>query len=721
MKLAEEPFKVVGHLTVSRLLENGVEETLFHDNNIIVSGMSVGIARMFADDGTSDLTNFQINRFQLGVSGPTTTLTTSINQLSGALTREEYGQGKSNIITGAQTIGNKKFYNKAFVEIPRTNIQKMSSCVKFTLIVDENMANNILRDKKEAYINEIGLFMQDPHNEDASVLVAYKTFTKTLKTSDFSLIFRWTISIINTECIPINWNGEWLGFHVGDLDYHLNILPNPPSFIWFQGGHGIPVEDPDIPGLDDSYGIWDSNSHWNKTLQTHNPSTGVKTYYAQAPGYGVDTSSWPQKFVPTVFANSAASAAGLVHFSRLASCPSALSGIPEFSSGVQIAGSERQIYSYIRPYNGIWSDSLKDTESKSRLALHLNLLKQPWRDTHYNFDCLIYNGEDTYHSRKNFATYTKFSVSSYSDFGEIDDSAFKNIFREADALGYQNCIIPSFGAAFLWAFPRGLSGVSDTSTTAAAKVAEAYYEQAEELIPYALSSQSAYRINGRLVVSLYHNRTQPTFGPFRNGADPQEIVDFVNNMRARANHDFYVLTHPSEFDDDFTFSDWAFGGVRDGIYNELSSTYSAFDNPNRLYEWKVNQYEDAIDAMAGYPGRVLGLLLVPRFLDSNRSDGTVLPPERYIPDSPNSITMQVSAMHYFRGQGNPLKGGALVLSWDDHTEGHAMFPRTASSDALAFSALNTWDQAWSNYKNESYNPSITCPSSTFVAYGKPRG
>ena len=47
-------------------------------------------------------------------------------------------------------------------------------------------------------ITEVGLFVDKPYNafsSDATILVAYRTFPLIKKTNDFSLLFKWTISV----------------------------------------------------------------------------------------------------------------------------------------------------------------------------------------------------------------------------------------------------------------------------------------------------------------------------------------------------------------------------------------------------------------------------------------------------------------------------------------------------------------------------------------------
>ena len=62
----------------------------------------------------------------------------------------------------------------------------------------EEMANDLKdsEDTNDVYLNEIGLFMRNPTGALPvnPILVAYRNFSNIYKTSDFSLIFRWTLN-----------------------------------------------------------------------------------------------------------------------------------------------------------------------------------------------------------------------------------------------------------------------------------------------------------------------------------------------------------------------------------------------------------------------------------------------------------------------------------------------------------------------------------------------
>ena len=79
-----------------------------------------------------------------------------------------------------------------FVLIPFHNVSRINNTsVRYTIILDEEAANNVGQG-----LDEIGLFMKNPRGaaKDASILVAYRKFSSIDKSSDYGLVFRWTIT-----------------------------------------------------------------------------------------------------------------------------------------------------------------------------------------------------------------------------------------------------------------------------------------------------------------------------------------------------------------------------------------------------------------------------------------------------------------------------------------------------------------------------------------------
>ena len=61
--------------------------------------------------------------------------------------------------------------------------------VTYILYIDRETCNNQI-------VNEIGLFMENPlgYSTKLSNMVAYRPFVSISKTSDFSLLFKWTLN-----------------------------------------------------------------------------------------------------------------------------------------------------------------------------------------------------------------------------------------------------------------------------------------------------------------------------------------------------------------------------------------------------------------------------------------------------------------------------------------------------------------------------------------------
>lgn len=197
-----EELDVKGHLTISKLYKDGQEEVVFDDHNIIVSGMGVALSHLFALSGSNSVLDYQIDRFQIGVSGGTELEVYSTNTLSGPVTSiTEYGLDSNIIVASGHQIINNSIvaFDTWYGIIPQQNITRIDdTTVRYTILLDENCCNavNIVRDSTEMSINEIGLFIKNIkfNDPEAPILVAYRHFDEIKKTSDFSIIFRWSIN-----------------------------------------------------------------------------------------------------------------------------------------------------------------------------------------------------------------------------------------------------------------------------------------------------------------------------------------------------------------------------------------------------------------------------------------------------------------------------------------------------------------------------------------------
>lgn len=196
-----EYLNVRGHVTVHKLLNDGNEELIYDEHNVIVSGMGLGLASFFGLSGSTSILDYQIDRFQLGLSGNIVNEVSSTNQLSAALSSSyEYTGdfGEIPTVSANQFAGSFISTPVWYGRIPAHNVTRINDrSVRYTITIDKSSCNNLSRGGQPASINEIGLFMRNPLYilpNGAPVLVAYKVFSNVRKTEDFGLIFRWTIT-----------------------------------------------------------------------------------------------------------------------------------------------------------------------------------------------------------------------------------------------------------------------------------------------------------------------------------------------------------------------------------------------------------------------------------------------------------------------------------------------------------------------------------------------
>jgi len=191
-----EKYKPKGYLEVIKIYEDGTEEVHFSENNVITSGMGVGLSHLFAGSGGGTISDFQILNFQVGTGGITDRYGTSSFKLNTPLGSSDYlSTGSEVLLESLKPIENAAIAgsNKAFVRNPFSNVQKVTpTSVRFNLILDRYTANGLADE-----LDEIGLFMRNPRGLTPSpspILVAYRPFTGLKKTSNFALLFKWTIN-----------------------------------------------------------------------------------------------------------------------------------------------------------------------------------------------------------------------------------------------------------------------------------------------------------------------------------------------------------------------------------------------------------------------------------------------------------------------------------------------------------------------------------------------
>lgn len=189
-----DKFNPTGHLEIWRVFDDGTEELHFEEENVITSGMGIGLAKMFSGSGAGTIDNYQVLHFQAGVSGDLNDYGVSSYKLKSPLTVDNYwSRGSELLVESYKPVqaGSVVAANQAFARIPFTNIQKVSpTSIRFVLYLDKYSANGIVHK-----LNEVGLFMRNPWglSTPSPILVAYRPFTSLKKTSTFSLLFKWTL------------------------------------------------------------------------------------------------------------------------------------------------------------------------------------------------------------------------------------------------------------------------------------------------------------------------------------------------------------------------------------------------------------------------------------------------------------------------------------------------------------------------------------------------
>ena len=201
LKNSRNKLNITGHLTIVKKYKSGEEEVVFDDHNIIVSGMGVGLSHLFTGSGSNSILDYQIDRFKIGVSGHSDHELSSTYQLSGPLSIAQYGTNTNLFVEECHQLENGAIITsplRDFALIPAHKITRINeTSVRYTLVVDENTANDLENDDGDLSLDEVGLYMKNPTGQagtPAPILVAYRVFSSIVKTSDFSLIFRWTIN-----------------------------------------------------------------------------------------------------------------------------------------------------------------------------------------------------------------------------------------------------------------------------------------------------------------------------------------------------------------------------------------------------------------------------------------------------------------------------------------------------------------------------------------------
>jgi len=185
-----------GHLEIIKVYDDGTEEVHFKEDNMIVSGMGVGLSHLYSGSGGATISDFQIVNFQVGTGGDPTSYGTSSFKLVTPCTLGQYlSTGSEANVETMNPIQNGVVAAaaEAFVRFPFNNIQKVNkNTVRYNLIIDKFTLNGL-----STNIDEVGLFMRNPRGVATAakpILVAYRPFNGLKKTSTFSLVLKWTLN-----------------------------------------------------------------------------------------------------------------------------------------------------------------------------------------------------------------------------------------------------------------------------------------------------------------------------------------------------------------------------------------------------------------------------------------------------------------------------------------------------------------------------------------------
>ena len=207
MRFSEINKDINGHLEIWKHYSDGSQELHWEDKNVICSGMGATLAEMFDAEPTSNIENYQLLYFKVGVSGSdqATSIADSLQvsttgDVSAGLTAAQYGDGNLSVSQHYLIENGEKGGSKTdFGVIPYSFIKRVTDtkCM-WQIVLDEqtaNVAETPFGPGSAEALNEIGLYSKNPYlqSPDASMLCAYRYFKPVYKSDAFILVFRWTI------------------------------------------------------------------------------------------------------------------------------------------------------------------------------------------------------------------------------------------------------------------------------------------------------------------------------------------------------------------------------------------------------------------------------------------------------------------------------------------------------------------------------------------------
>jgi hypothetical protein len=192
--------KLIGHL---KIYKN--DELYFESRNSLSDGASLALTNVLTQEGSFDISDYEIKYFQLGkgsLSGllPPYSYATNFYKLQSPLTLSEYGEAMQGPFVLPQYIlQNGNFGADTTLttsEAPFVEIREAEKTVLFDhsilikVLIGTDMANG-------TNISEVGLFLKNINglSNDIPTLFAYKTFPAIQKTAGVRIVIDWAITI----------------------------------------------------------------------------------------------------------------------------------------------------------------------------------------------------------------------------------------------------------------------------------------------------------------------------------------------------------------------------------------------------------------------------------------------------------------------------------------------------------------------------------------------
>jgi len=213
---------ISGHITICKVYKDGTEEVVLDKHNIITGGLGSSFIDIIQHNGSPFAEDYRPRYFQVGVSSmdydDSIATSSFFYHLSTPLQWSEYGDDtpltvkKRNRGFNASTEDGTTFSEILFTSAHISAVQFSSvdnSGSWFATLSDEDVTKyfldacetEIVLDEKSANgntITEIGMFAQNPKglHRDTPLLIVYKSFTGIPKTSEYSLVFHWSIGFL---------------------------------------------------------------------------------------------------------------------------------------------------------------------------------------------------------------------------------------------------------------------------------------------------------------------------------------------------------------------------------------------------------------------------------------------------------------------------------------------------------------------------------------------